>query len=411
MLEQLSITGFKSLRSIQGLRLPRLAVLFGPNAAGKSNLIDAVQMLSRLASSRTLADAFGDPIRGYPQEAFSFPAEGLPGLLAQGSASFTLDSIIALRGERVQYRITVEINTKSGALSVGDEYLAALTSAGSTKGSPSIERVGKELRIRRKSKPAHPRQEPLGLNHTLLSDPRLTGAEYAAVQKCRDELSGWRAYYLDPRVAMRQPKPLSEVKDVGTLGETVAPFLYYLKQTEPRRFESVVRTLKAIVPGVESVHVGLDERRAVIDIDITQQGVDFSTRIVSEGTLRVLALCALSANPWAGSLLAFEEPENGVHPRRLELVAELLVAVAREPRQVIVSTHSPLLCAAMLRHSRREIGLIELLAVRQRDGATLVEPFVTPGTLFDDSEVMRALNAEDAEGAFQAMLMRGLIDG
>ncbi len=47
---------------------PRLAVLIGPNAAGKSNLLDAFQMLARTAAEQTLADALAPPIRGFPQE-------------------------------------------------------------------------------------------------------------------------------------------------------------------------------------------------------------------------------------------------------------------------------------------------------------------------------------------------------
>jgi hypothetical protein len=85
------------------------------------------------------------------------------------------------------------------------------------------------LRIRRKSKPAYPREEPLGLNHSLLSDPRLCGVEYRAIERCRHDLLGWRVYYLDPRVAMRAAKPTAEVDHIGVLGEDIAPFLFRLR--------------------------------------------------------------------------------------------------------------------------------------------------------------------------------------
>ena len=98
----------------------------------------------------------------------------------------------------------------------------------------------------------------------------------------------------------------------------------------------------------------LDKRRGTLDILIRQDGTDFSTRIMSEGTLRVLALCAIAANPWGGSLIAFEEPENGVHPRRIELIAQLLISLARnQKRQVIATTHSPVFCDAILKHARQ----------------------------------------------------------
>src|SRR3972149_148228 len=47
VLRRLSIEGFKSLRKV-GVEFPQFTVLFGPNAAGKSNLLDAVQALSRI---------------------------------------------------------------------------------------------------------------------------------------------------------------------------------------------------------------------------------------------------------------------------------------------------------------------------------------------------------------------------
>lgn len=82
----------------------------------------------------------------------------------------------------------------------------------------------------------------------------------------------------------------------------------------------------------------LDERRGTLDILIRQGGVEYSSRVVSEGTLRVLALCAVAVNPWAGSLLAFEEPENGVHPRRLDLIARLLMSLATDGVRIPVQT-------------------------------------------------------------------------
>ena len=73
MLTRLTVRNFKSLREVT-VELPRLAVLFGPNAVGKSNLLDAIQALSWMGTSRTLFDALGGPlpVRGYLFEAFSF---------------------------------------------------------------------------------------------------------------------------------------------------------------------------------------------------------------------------------------------------------------------------------------------------------------------------------------------------
>lgn len=414
MLRRLKITGFKSIQDVE-LRFPKLTVLFGPNAAGKSNVLDAVQTVSRAGVERTLSDALAEPIRGYPVEAFAFPPGGLSSLLSLPEASFALEADLGSGKDLYRYRVAVVIQTSTGGLSVKDEYLTALNASGEPKGTASIEKRGGDIRIRRKSKAAHPRQEQVGLNHTMLSDQRLGGKEYLQVEKCRRELTGWRVYYLDPRVAMRAAKPPAEVSDIGVTGADIAPFLYRLRDEHPKHFEAIKRTLRAIVPSVDDVDVDLDKRRGTLDVFIRQDGTDFSSRIVSEGTLRVLALCSIAVNPWGGSLIAFEEPENGVHPRRLELIARLLISLAMDKdRQVIVTTHSPLFCDAILREaktSNEDIAKeIALFNVRRIQGKTVAQRFEFPGPLYKDERIAEALSAKSEDGVFESLLLRGILD-
>ncbi len=411
MLQELHVQGFKSLTDLE-VTFPRLTVLFGPNAAGKSNVLEAVQALSRIATSRTLSDALTDPIRGYTLEAFTFPLGGLPALLRSHSARFALDSVVAVEDERYRYRVAVEIQPGSGSLSVRDEYLAPLTKKGEPRGNPIIEKVEGQLRVRRKGRPAHPRQESLGLNHALLSDPRLGGDEYRGIERCRSEFEGWRIYYLDPRVAMRSARPPADVRDIGVLGENVAPFLYRLRSEYPKHFAAVRRTLCSLIPSVEDLSVDLDEKRGTLDIQIRQGGADYSSRIISEGTLRVLALCTIAANPWARGLVGFEEPENGVHPRRLELIARLLIALAVEQkRQVIVTTHSSLFCDAILKEGRSLRSQLAMYNVKRSEDETGLHLFDTDLTLFQDRDIKESLATPTEDGLFENLMLRGMLDG
>ena len=412
MLKKLTVRNFKSLVDVS-VEFPALSVLFGPNAAGKSNLLDAIAALSWIGNVRTLSDVLDRPIpvRGHAFEAFSFPAGGLPALLKQPDARFTLEADLSVGREWYRYRVEPRIELGSGRLSVADEYLALVGRTGNPKGTPAIERVDSKLHVRRKGKPAHPRQEAVGLNHAILSDRSLAGDEYRWLEAVRDELGDWCTHYLDPGLAMRAPRPPADVFDIGLHGESVGPFLYKLRAEEPKRFEAASRTLRSIVPNVESLAVYLDERRGTLDIVIRQDGVDYSSRIVSEGTLRVLALCAIAVNPWGGSLLAFEEPENGVHPRRLDLIARLLISLASDGgRQVIVTTHSPLFCDAVLKHASSLQGDVGLFNVRRVGQATSIDPFDPTGPLFKDSEIAAALTSNAEDGLFENLLLRGLID-
>ena len=417
MLENLTVRNFKSLAGVS-IDFPRLAVLYGPNAAGKSNLLDAIQTLSRLGTQRTLADALGGPVRGHAIEAFTFPDTGLPGLLSKSGAQFRLESrVVTARNETYRYRIEVRIRPDSGSLTVADEYLAQLGTGGEPRGRPAIEPQGEHhLDIRRKSR-GRPRQESLGLNYTVLSDPRLGGTEYRWMERTREELSEWRTYYLDPRVAMRAARPPSDVRDIGALGELIAPFLYKLKAEDRKRFDAIVRTLRSLIPSIESLDVILDQRQGTLDLLVRQDGIDYSSRIVSEGTLRVLALCSIAVNPWGGSLLALEEPENGVHPRRLELIAQLLLSLALDQgRQVIVTTHSPLFCDAVLKEAHwRADGALDAIALFNvcRIGRTTeIRRYEPKGPLFDksDPEISEGLASGFEDGWFEALMLRGLTD-
>ena len=410
MLNRLKVEGFKSLSEAE-IKFPRMAVLFGPNAAGKSNLIDAIQALSRLGTEQTLTDALSAPVRGIPLEAFAFPSGGMEGLLKQRSAEFVLEAELAVGQEAYEYRVCVQIAPSSGVLTVGDERLVKLRLPSRKPwGVARIERVDDELHIRR-AKRGRPNVEPIALNHTKLSDPRLTGSGYQPMERCRRELSGWRTYYLDPRVSMRREAPPKEVHDIGMLGEDIAPFLFRLANEKPKHFEAVKRTLRTLVPNVEQVSVDLDRRRGTLDIMVRQNDVDFSSRVMSEGTLRVLALCAIAVNPWGGSVLAFEEPENGVHPRRLELVAEVLTSLTLDrDRQLIVATHSPLFCDAILKRAKERPEDIGLFNVRRSGCQTEVTAFEATGPLFQSAEISEGLHAVNEDGVFESLIMRGLID-
>ncbi len=412
MLKKIEVKGYKSLRSVE-VELSRLTVLFGPNASGKSNFIDGLQVLSRIAYQRTITDAISGPLRGYPIEQFSFPPGGLAALLSQDNAafSFSVELEIGKPASNYKYRIEICIQPESGSLSVGDEFLAVLTQRGEVKGNSIIEKIGDQIRIRRKSKPANPQREPINLNYAIISDTRFRGIEYRHIERCRDELSNWRTYYLDPRVAMRSAMTPSDVRDIGPLGGMIAPFLYKLSNSRNGYFAAIKRTLKSLIPRIEDLKVDLDKKRGFVDITIQQDGIEYSNRIISEGTLRVLSLCAIAANPWASGLVAFEEPENGVHPRRIELIADLLAAMALDQgRQVVVTTHSPLLCEAVLKKQQKYPKDISLMKVGYGTEGTSIKPFNTSGPLFSDNEIKSALAERSEDGIFESLLLRGLID-
>lgn len=414
MLRKLRVRDFKSLADVT-VEFPHMSVLFGPNSAGKSNLLDAIQALSRIGTQRTLMDALDSRmIRGYAFELFALPQGGIS---SKSEAQFSIEADLGIaegqNGRRTRYRygVNIEIGYRLGALANRGEYLCALSKAGDPKGKPAIEVTNGQISVRRQSGGGRPRLEQKGLNYAILSDARFASPAYKYIERARTELQNWRAYYLDPRVAMRAEMPPMDVSDIGVFGQHIVPFLYKLKGERPQHYEAVRRTVRAIVPSISGFDVDLDSR-GMLDFFIRQDGVTFSSRIVSEGTLRVLALCALSVNPWNGSLLAFEEPENGVHPRRVELIAKMLTSLSLDHhRQVVVTTHSPLFCDAVLKEARsRSTDDVGLFNVRRDGAGSVIEPFDTNGPLFDDPEIAEALRIPTEDHLFESLILSGFID-
>ena len=422
MLHRLRVQRLKSLRDVT-VELGQLNIVFGPNAAGKSNLLESLVLLSRLVQERTLADAFGSGIRGYPVEAFSFGEDGIEGLMAQQEASLRLEAQLSgARKGSMEYHVEVGMRPQTGDLFLLDERLRRLNKDGSAKGNAAIEQVdrgegGPRLAIRRKGGPNHPYEERLGIHHTLVSNLQSSGEErYPDFDNLREEVGAWRVVYLDPREVMRRAQPPREVNDIGERGEHLVPFLHRLGAGEEHKkvLAAIIRGVRAVIPSIESLETALVRVRGEIDLRVRQDGIWMSSRVISEGTLRVIALCAMAANPFTSGLIAFEEPENGVHPRRIESITKILASAAQR-RQVVVTTHSPLVVGEvirMLRSKELDEASVRLLHCSGGPDGTIVETFVPHGPLFDDRAIAQSLLSTDDDSLkIQAALTRGWLDG
>jgi predicted ATPase len=114
----------------------------------------------------------------------------------------------------------------------------------------------------------------------------------------------------------------------------------------------VSRTMANLVPGILKIRVEQNQASNKYEIwASTSDQLTFSAQVLSDGTLRLLALAALSNDTQFHGVLCLEEPENGVEPLHLRNMARILREMATdfndpqqidEPlRQVLITTHSP----------------------------------------------------------------------
>ena len=439
MLKRIKIQGYKSLVDLE-VNLKPLSVFVGPNASGKSNFLDALQLLSRMATCQTLEDAFDPPYRGHPLESFTLGDEGIKTLLEKERVSFSIevdvqlstaviDSVnqriqkiretaekdaqnlnnpvsrrsLPVREKDLRYRIKIEMLPKLGILQVADEYLAALSADGKPKQNrkPFLERISNRLHLRMEGQ-SHPLYYERYLDFSILSRSHYP-PHYPHLTAMQQELTNWLTFYLEPREQMRLPNPVKAVHDIGPMGEDLAAFLNTLQARNKRQFESVEKSLHAMIPSITGIDVSVNELGEV-ELDLCEGEKRISARVLSEGTLRILGILALVGAEEPPTLIGFEEPENGIHPRRIRRIAQFLeTRMILEDIQFIVTTHSSLLPDL--------IPLESLYVCRKVNGNTEIEPFnmMHIGPLWKKSDIEVALADEDALSPSERIL-RGDFD-
>jgi len=189
------------------------------------------------------------------------------------------------------------------------------------------------------------------MERTVLSG--VLNTEFPHAFAAREAMRAWRFLQLNPEV-LRQPSSMVGPQRMAADGRYLPGALARLQATDPLLLADVSRDLANLVPGVVKVELEMDKARDQYIIWARMQdGRRFSSRVLSDGALRMLALVTLKNDPDHQGVLCFEEPENGVHPFRLKNIAQVLSELATDfsdpeqqdapLRQLLSNTHSPVL--------------------------------------------------------------------
>ncbi len=350
MLTQAAVSGYKSLHNSTA-RLALFTVIVGRNNVGKSNLFDALRLLSHLAQMPAASAFKPERHRGDPVE--SFFSEQQPRLsimcdfdLTGSPHPFSPDS--SLPNPLLHYELDVVF--RKGVLEVQSEKLKGLKPTGRKPRSfVTMDRDGKSrVSVNRDTaKSGKTRHFPSPSARSVLT--MIDDAElYPHVVALARELSSWRFFHFEPE-ALREPSPAMDILELEPSGRGLSGFYDTLANRDPERFKFAERALRRGIPEARGIKV-LDtgDRRRLLAV-VRDDGREFTTRVLSDGTLRFLALLALAYAPQPPGLVCFEEPENGVHPGRLPFIVDTLRGISERGSeggrrsQVIVNSHSPYL--------------------------------------------------------------------
>lgn len=402
MLTRLEVQGFKNLLDVR-VDFGPFTCIAGSNGIGKSNVFDAIEFLSYLASDSLVEasqrvrgasgvrggdprDLFWDGYREH-QRLIRLAAEMIVpaeveddlGALATATTTFlryeiTLGytapegegsvgrlSLLAeelrhiTRGEAARH-IKFRHNAKNfrGAVVVGQRRGGAFLSTEYREGGTVINVHGDGGSFGKPQPRAAARA-----GRTVLST--VTTNDYPTILAARREMQSWRRLALEPS-ALRAPDGFTDPRSLDVDGRHLAATLYRIaNEKDPATGEADPDAVYARVAGrlsdlagvgVEGLIVELDQLREVFTLFLREKGgLRLPARALSEGTLRFLALCVLLEDQSFTGLICMEEPENGIHPANLPAMLDLVKDLAVDPteapdstnpfRQVIVNTHSP----------------------------------------------------------------------
>jgi len=169
--------------------------------------------------------------------------------------------------------------------------------------------------------------------------------------------------------SMRRMSPPGRLRTFQPDGSNLPWVIYDLETKEPDRFASWLAHVREALPDLKSVttteHPADRHRYLVVTY---QNGLEAPSWLVSDGTLRLLALTLLAYVPMLSGTFLIEEPENGIHPRALETVYQSLSSVY--DAQILLATHAPMVLGLssldqVLCFARTEAGETDIVEGRQ----------------------------------------------
>lgn len=309
-LNSITIKGYKSIQNLENFELTNLNILLGANGAGKSNFISVFKFLSQM---------YEQNLQDYVQT-----NGGPDALLHYGRKKTKQINMEFYFGDNA-YKFGLKPTLDNRLIFTEEELcftgLYYVVNDGSSRFPSST------------------------VIQSLHSEASLKDSTHKYAKYIKPAIQSWRIYHFHDTSDTALVKLIHSVTDNQKLkndAANLAAFLMRLKRVYPESYRQIINTIRLVAPFFDDfVH---RENEANVQLEWREQGnldTPFKAHVLSDGTLRFICLTTLLLQPFTlmNDTVLIDEPELGLHPYALTVLASLIKRAA-EKKQLIISTQS-----------------------------------------------------------------------
>lgn len=345
-LNSVTLRGYKSIAALEKFELRNLNVLIGANGAGKSNFISLFKLMAALADGN---------LQTYVQQ------QGGPDALLHGSGK---------RTEQMDAEIYFEKNYRG----IANGYRISLIPTQDNRLIFSREETWID---------GHFAAKPISLGKAH-EEAKLRDDQQPVSSYVRPAMQSWRQYHFHDTgstAAVKRPHGANDNLRLKPAADNLAAYLIKLNKQFPEAYSRILDTIKLAAPffGGFVIRDPLPEKIELEWFEQADPDTPYKAHVLSDGTLRFICLTTLLLQPLhlLPDTVLIDEPELGLHPYAINLLAEMIKQVA-EKKQIIVSTQS----VELLNAFEPE----DIVVVEREQGATVLKRLDTQefGDWLDD---------------------------
>jgi len=329
-LDKLTIKGFKSIKSLEEFELMNLNILIGGNGAGKSNFVDFFRMISAMMKQDGLKEFIAGNCDSY-----------LYGGTKQ-TKNISIEFVFGQNGYDFELA-----PTEDGFFLINNEerhYFVRDTTRILGSGN---------------------------LNPQLIIDKSHSGfyGPHGASWYAYEAICSWKIYHFHDttkEAGIRRYHDMGHNEVLFGDGSNIAPFLFRLMFNENAIYQEIVDAVRLVSPFFDDFALKPDSQEK-IRLNWRQKGMhDYPMRPnqLSDGSIRFICLATALLQPEPPATIIIDEPELGLHPSAISILAEMIRNTAKRT-QLIIATQSP----ALIDNFEVE----NVVVVNRKDGATTFE--------------------------------------